>query len=231
MRMNCEKSCGLCISAADGGATPKTFMTTLKPPRAPEGKKSKKGKGKRKASSSSGKGGPGADDGVASAGETASSGYVEVPHTEAAAEPAQASPYRDEPSLAKVEPAAAKSDAPAANAKVEPVAAKSDAPAANAKVEPVAAKSDAPAANAKVEPVAAKSDAPAANAKVESVAAKSDAPAAKEAAPIKEAKPEAGAQKASDDVAGKKTSWVSKAKEAVSSVLKGKKKDAPKDEM
>jgi hypothetical protein len=215
MRMNCEKSCGLCISAADGGATPKTFMTTLKPPRAPEGKKSKKGKGKRKASSSSGKGGPGADDGVASAGETASSGYVEVPHTEAAAEPAQASPYRDEPSLAKVEPAAAKSDAPAANSKVEPVAAKSDAPAANAKVEPVAAKSDAPAANAKVE----------------SVAAKSDAPAAKEAAPIKEAKPEAGAQKASDDVAGKKTSWVSKAKEAVSSVLKGKKKDAPKDEM
>ena len=199
MRMNCEKSCGLCISAADGGATPKTFMTTLKPPRAPEGKKSKKGKGKRKASSSSGKGGPGADDGVASAGETASSGYVEVPHTEAAAEPAQASPYRDEPSLAKVEP--------------------------------VAAKSDAPAANAKVEPAAAKSDAPAANAKVESVAAKSDAPAAKEAAPIKEAKPEAGAQKASDDVAGKKTSWVSKAKEAVSSVLKGKKKDAPKDEM
>jgi hypothetical protein len=197
--MNCEKSCGLCISAADGGATPKTFMTTLKPPRAPEGKKSKKGKGKRKASSSSGKGGPGADDGVASAGETASSGYVEVPHTEAAAEPAQASPYRDEPSLAKVEP--------------------------------VAAKSDAPAANAKVEPAAAKSDAPAANAKVESVAAKSDAPAAKEAAPIKEAKPEAGAQKASDDVAGKKTSWVSKAKEAVSSVLKGKKKDAPKDEM
>ena len=167
MRMNCEKSCGLCISAADGGATPKTFMTTLKPPRAPEGKKSKKGKGKRKASSSSGKGGPGADDGVASAGETASSGYVEVPHTEAAAEPAKASPYRDEPSLAKVEPAAAKSDAPAA----------------------------------------------------------------KEAAPIKEAKPEAGAQKASDDVAGKKTSWVSKAKEAVSSVLKGKKKDAPKDEM
>ena len=163
MRMNCEKSCGLCISAADGGATPKTFMTTLKPPRAPEGKKSKKGKGKRKASSSSGKGGPGADDGVASAGETASSGYVEVPNTEAAAEPAKASPYRDEPSLAKVEPAAAKSDAPAA----------------------------------------------------------------KEAAPIKEAKPE----KASDDVAGKKTSWVSKAKEAVSSVLKGKKKDAPKDEM
>jgi len=199
MRMNCEKSCGLCISAADGGATPKTFMTTLKPPRAPEGKKSKKGKGKRKASSSSGKGGPGADDGVASAGETASSGYVEVPNTEAAAEPAKASPYRDEPSLAKVEPAAAKSDAPAANAKVEPAAAKSDAPAANAKVEPVAAKSDAPAA--------------------------------KEAAPIKEAKPEAGAQKASDDVAGKKTSWVSKAKEAVSSVLKGKKKDAPKDEM
>jgi hypothetical protein len=199
MRMNCEKSCGLCISAADGGATPKTFMTTLKPPRAPEGKKSKKGKSKRKASSSSGKGGPGADDGVASAGETASSGYVEVPHTEAAAEPAKASPYRDEPSLAKVEPAAAKSDAPAANAKVEPAAAKSDAPAANAKVEPVAAKSDAPAA--------------------------------KEAAPIKEAKPEAGAQKASGDVAGKKTSWVSKAKEAVSSVLKGKKKDAPKDEM
>ena len=189
MRMNCEKSCGLCISAADGGATPKTFMTTLKPPRAPEGKKSKKGKGKRKASSSSGKGGPGADDGVASAGETASSGYVEVPNTEAAAEPAKASPYRDEPSLAKVEPAAAKSDAPAANAKVEPAAAKSDAPAANAKVEPAAAKSDAPAA--------------------------------------KEAKPE----KASDDVAGKKTSWVSKAKEAVSSVLKGKKKDAPKDEM
>ena len=183
MRMNCEKSCGLCISAADGGATPKTFMTTLKPPRAPEGKKSKKGKSKRKASSSSGKGGPGADDGVASAGETASSGYVEVPHTEAAAEPAKASPYRDEPSLAKVEPAAAKSDAPAANAKVEPVA------------------------------------------------AKSDAPAAKEAAPIKEAKPEAGAQKATGDVAGKKTSWVSKAKEAVSSVLKGKKKDAPKDEM
>jgi WD40 repeat protein len=42
-----------------------------------------------------------------------------------------------------------------------------------------------------------------------------------------EAKPE----KASDDVANKKTSWVSKAKEAVSSVLKGKKKDAPKDEM
>lgn len=179
MRMNCEKSCGLCISAADGGATPKTFMTTLKPPRAPEGKKSKKGKGKRKASSSSGKGGPGADDGVASAGETASSGYVEVPNTEAAAEPAKASPYRDEPSLAKLEPAAAKSDAPAVNAKVEPAA------------------------------------------------AKSDAPAAKEAAPIKEAKPE----KASDDVAGKKTSWVSKAKEAVSSVLKGKKKDAPKDEM
>jgi hypothetical protein len=78
-----------------------------------------------------------------------------------------------------------------------------------------------------VEPAAAKSDAPAANAKVEPVAAKSDAPAAKEAAPIKEAKPE----KASDDVANKKTSWVSKAKEAVSSVLKGKKKDAPKDEM
>ena len=66
---------------------------------------------------------------------------------------------------------------------------------------------------------------------MEPAAAKSDAPAAKEAAPIKEAKPEAGAQKASDDAAGKKKSWVSKAKEAVSSVLKGKKKDAPKDEM
>ena len=199
MRMNCEKSCGLCISAADGGATPKTFMTTLKPPRATEGKKSKKSKGKRKASSSRGKGGPGADDGVASAGETASSGYVKVSQAEAAAGPAKASPYRDEPSLAKVESAPAKSDAPAANAKVESALARSDAPAANAKVEPAAAKSDAPAA--------------------------------KEAAPIKEAKPEAGAQKASDDAAGKKKSWVSKAKEAVSSVLKGKKKDAPKDEM